>query len=71
VLTNKLKSIKELPVANQCKINPNDVADDKERKKRLPFVFDDISLLFSHQTMYFERRKLKVFGLNHVTFSRL
>jgi hypothetical protein len=71
VPTNKLKSIKELSVANQCKINLNDVADDKERKKRLPFVFDSISLLFSYQTTYFERRKLKVFGLSRVTFSRL
>jgi hypothetical protein len=71
VPTNKLKSIKELSVANQCKINLNDVADDKERKKRLPFVFDSISLLFSYQTTYFERRKLKVFRSSRVTFSRL
>jgi hypothetical protein len=71
VLTNKLKLIKELPVANQCKINPNNVANDKERKKRLPFVFDGVSLLFSYQTMYFEKRKLKVFRSSRVTFSKL
>jgi hypothetical protein len=71
VLTNKLKLIKELPVANQCKINLNNIANDKERKEKLLFVFDSISLLFSHQTTYFERKKLKVFGLSRVTFSRL
>jgi hypothetical protein len=71
MLTNKLKSIKELPVANKCKINPNDAANDKERKERLFFVFNGISLLFSYQTTYFERRKLKIFRSSHVTFSRL